>query len=131
MKQVPSDDLDAAPCRDPQYDPEDWFLGEYGGHDGRNPSREVLKVKARCTQQCPLALKCHDWALSEGIPHGIFGGHGGRDRRHIWKTNREAFPHGRPQRFDRIMDSLLPNTNSSAVGTAAQRARRRAEREAS
>lgn len=96
------------PCRDPQYDPNDWFIGE----DGKHPTPKVLEVKARCTQDCPLYHSCAEFALKEGVPFGIWGGMSGADRRHVWRTDTRQYPMGRPQTFDRLMDSLLPKAGA-------------------
>jgi WhiB family redox-sensing transcriptional regulator len=42
--------------------------------------------------QCPVAQECLDFALTERIQHGIWGGTTGRERRRIRSARRAATP---------------------------------------
>jgi hypothetical protein len=44
---------------------------------------EERQAKALCLD-CPLYWPCQEAAINEGIPDGVFGGTGPRDRARIW-----------------------------------------------
>lgn len=82
------------PCHTSQT-PDDWFA-----HPG---SRRALTAKTACLQDCPLYFACADYALDQGIPHGVWGGLDGKDRKAVWAGRRG----GRPAHFDQAIDDAL------------------------
>jgi hypothetical protein len=62
--------------------PEGWSVDDWFAHSKRQYDR-YARAKARCFQ-CPLYQACAQYALDEGIPHGIFGGMDGAERRREW-----------------------------------------------
>lgn len=58
---------------------------------------EGQRAKALC-DACPLRDGCSEYALTQGVSHGIWGGLSNADRKHAWKR----LPGGRPALF---MDS--------------------------
>lgn len=43
---------------------------------------DTASAKAIC-HDCPVRVECLDYAVTEGIKHGVFGGKSERERRHL------------------------------------------------
>lgn len=41
---------------------------------------------------CPVLQECRDWALTHHERHGVWGGLSEKDRRAIWRRQRETVP---------------------------------------
>lgn len=74
-----------AACRD--EDPELFFPVSDVGPG----ARQATQAKAVCAR-CPVQSECLNYALDNGLHHGIFGGTTERERRNLARTS-----HGRPQ----------------------------------
>lgn len=85
------------PCQAPSADPEDWFA--FAGTD------EATAAKAAC-MLCPIYHQCAEYALSAGIPYGIWGGMDERERERAWKRNG-----GKPSSFIDDIDRALVGTS--------------------
>lgn len=74
-----------AACRD--EDPELFFpvsdLGP-GAH-------QIARAKSVCAR-CPVRAQCLEYALDNGLTHGIFGGTTETDRRNLLRRTREQRP---------------------------------------
>lgn len=88
---------DPRACRRPGVDPDDWFA--WPG------SLRANRAKALCLE-CPLYWECQEYALTEGIPEGIWGGMDGRERERIWKR-RGGKPTGFLEGIDEAVRPLL------------------------
>ena len=77
-------------CR---LDPDDWFA--WPG------SVKAIKAKQLCLQ-CPFMAPCRDYALTEGIPEGIFGGLDKQDREAVWFARG-----GKPSGFIDAIDAAV------------------------
>lgn len=75
--------------------PDDWFAA---------PGTEQYNRAKRLCLHCPLYFQCQEYALTEGIPEGIFGGMDAPTRHRIWKRTG-----GRPKKFDQVIYSLTRN----------------------
>ena len=87
--------MTAEPLCGSDSSPDDWFA---------NPGTpQARRAQAICLA-CPLYWRCQEYAITEGIPYGIFGGMTDRQRRRIW--HRQG---GRPTNFDKaIHDNFTP-----------------------
>ena len=81
------------PCRAEGANPDDWFA--WPGSDTANAA------KALC-MHCPIYHQCAEYALTVGIPEGIFGGLDERERGRIWKRRG-----GKPSQFQDDLDAAL------------------------
>ena len=91
-----TDKRDPLPC---EAQPDLWFSESFEGK---------RQAKTICTQQCPIALACQDYALREGIPCGVFGGLDGRDRLRIW----HGWIGGRPSNFQKDIERAVSHRAS-------------------
>lgn len=66
----PGDWRHRAACRG--ADPEIWFPLDSEG--------QIAYAKGFC-QVCPVAGECLDWALTQGVDYGVWGGHTAEERR--------------------------------------------------
>ncbi|HEX2132813.1 MAG TPA: WhiB family transcriptional regulator [Actinophytocola sp.] len=72
-----------AACRD--EDPELFFpISEVGPG-----ARQTAQAKAVCAR-CPVRAQCLEYALDNGLNHGIFGGTTESDRRNLTRRTRAA-----------------------------------------
>jgi len=72
-----------AACRD--EDPELFFpISEVGPG-----ARQTARAKAVCAQ-CPVRAQCLEYALDNGLSHGIFGGTTDTERRNLTRRTRAA-----------------------------------------
>ena len=72
-----------AACRD--EDPELFFpISEVGPG-----ARQTAQAKAVCAR-CPVRTQCLEYALDNGLSHGIFGGMTESDRRTLARRTRAA-----------------------------------------
>jgi WhiB family redox-sensing transcriptional regulator len=82
MKRMISDWPSQAACRD--EDPELFFpVSEMGPG-----ARQAAQAKAVCAR-CPVRAECLEYALDNGLDHGIFGGLTERERRGV-RTRQHA-----------------------------------------
>ncbi|HET6504450.1 MAG TPA: WhiB family transcriptional regulator [Amycolatopsis sp.] len=82
MKRMISDWPSRAACRD--EDPELFFpVSEMGPG-----ARQAAQAKAVCAR-CPVRAECLEYALDNGLDHGIFGGLTERERRGV-RTRQQA-----------------------------------------
>lgn len=88
---IPDDQI---PCRREGANPDDWFAAP-------NSPRE-LKARKAC-MDCPLYWQCQEYALTEGIPHGTFGGMDEKTRARVWART----PGGKPTKFLDDIDAAL------------------------
>ncbi|WP_019819119.1 WhiB family transcriptional regulator [Saccharomonospora saliphila] len=72
--------LDAA-CRD--EDPELFFPVSDMGPG----AQQTARAKAVCAR-CPVANQCLEYAIENGLDHGVFGGTTERERRALIRTRR-------------------------------------------
>lgn len=92
----PVDQDQIRPCQSPSlHVPADWFA---------KPGTDACEVAKSACYQCPLVRACGRQALSEGIPFGVWGGLDGTDRKVAWQ-DRELYPSGRPDTFQRIIET--------------------------
>lgn len=76
MKHMTDDWRDRAACRD--ADPELFFpISELGPG-----ARQLTEAKAVCAR-CPVREQCLDYALDNGLDHGVFGGTTDTERRQL------------------------------------------------
>lgn len=80
-------------CKEPGVDPDDWFA--WPG------SARSVRAKQAC-MTCPFYWGCQEYALNEGIPHGVWGGVDERERERIW-----ARTGGRPGKFHADLDAAI------------------------
>ena len=72
-----------AACRD--EDPELFFpISEIGPG-----ARQLDEAKAVCAR-CPVRTQCLDYAVDNGLDHGVFGGTTERERRELVRPSRRA-----------------------------------------
>jgi len=76
MKRAMVDWRHRAACRD--FDPELFFPVSETGPG----ARQVAQAKAVCAR-CPVRAECLDYALDNGLDHGIFGGLTEQERRKV------------------------------------------------
>lgn len=82
MNRVLLDWLHRAACRD--EDPELFFPVTDTGPG----ARQVAQAKAVCAR-CPVRAQCLEYALDNGLTHGIFGGLTEQERRRV-RTRQQA-----------------------------------------
>lgn len=76
MQNMTDDWRDRAACRD--ADPELFFpISELGPG-----ARQITEAKAVCAR-CPVRERCLDYALDNGLDHGVFGGTTDTERRQL------------------------------------------------
>lgn len=76
MHDMTDDWRDRAACRD--ADPELFFpISELGPG-----ARQLTEAKAVCAR-CPVRERCLDYALDNGLDHGVFGGTTDTERRQL------------------------------------------------
>lgn len=71
-----TDWLDQGKCRD--MDPSVFFPSDGIG----------VQVAQRICAECPVKVDCLEYALSEGVDHGVWGGTSERERRRIQRRRR-------------------------------------------
>jgi hypothetical protein len=79
------------PCQQPDANPDDWFAPV--------GSNREMSARLRCLNDCAAYWECRQAALTEGVPHGTWGGMDERTRDRIWKKQG-----GRPTKFDDDLD---------------------------
>lgn len=83
MDDMIDDWRDRAACRD--TDPELFFpISEIGPG-----ARQAARAKAVCAG-CPVRQRCLDFALDNGLDHGVFGGTTERERRELIRRSHTA-----------------------------------------
>ena len=88
-------------CGDELHCRQDEDAGAWFAEPG---SKRAERAKAACVG-CPLFEQCRVYALNTGIPDGVWGGLGERERKEIWK----GWPGGKPTQFlDEIDAALAP-----------------------
>lgn len=66
-------------------DPEAWFpIGTQG------PARLQIEAARLICHSCPVQQDCLDWALDEGIEHGIYGGATEEERKKLGRRRKRA-----------------------------------------
>lgn len=76
MHDMTDDWRDRAACRD--ADPELFFPVSSIGPG----ARQIAEAKAVCAR-CPVRDRCLDYALANGLDHGVFGGTTDEERRQL------------------------------------------------
>jgi hypothetical protein len=76
-------------CNSTAIDPDSFFAGF-----GTEEYAEALSLCAAC----PAQQQCRDFARSDGIPYGIFGGESQAERERYWEANG-----GRPGEFINVL----------------------------
>ncbi|MGH3758030.1 WhiB family transcriptional regulator [Actinophytocola sp.] len=83
MDKTTTDWRNRAACRD--EDPELFFpISDVGP-----AARQAEQAKAVCAR-CPVRAQCLNFALDNGLDHGIFGGTTERERRELARRTRRA-----------------------------------------
>lgn len=92
-------------CQSPGVDPDDWFA--------KPGSVASNRAKSVC-MDCPLYWQCQEYALTEGIPYGVWGGLDEAARARIW--HRQG---GKPTAFLDSIDAVIgPMLNSRGMREA-------------
>lgn len=81
------------PCRAEGANPDDWFAF---------PGSELEEAVKSLCRHCPLQHPCAEYALTNGVPYGIFGAMGETDRASAWKQ-----AGGKPTQFQDDLDAAL------------------------
>jgi WhiB family transcriptional regulator, redox-sensing transcriptional regulator len=80
------------------------------------PNRAATKATRICHEQCPVKADCLQYALTNGLEHGIFGGLTARERRPLCP------PTGRPESSHRVREAQFLIAGGTPVAQACQRA---------
>lgn len=78
--------------------PDNWFAPA--------GTMRAFAAKGACFQRCPRLNACADYALSRGIPYGIWGGMDEKERQRIWDAEG-----GRPTDFTDEIDAAIAGTS--------------------
>ena len=81
---------DLRACRNSGFDPDSWFRAD------------TASAAKRVCRTCPLRLECREYARTEGIPWGIWGGEDEQQRQEWWRKNG-----GRPTKFIEAIDDAV------------------------
>jgi WhiB family transcriptional regulator, redox-sensing transcriptional regulator len=58
--------------------------------EGRTNEGDVRWAKRIC-RDCPVRAECQEWALSRHEEYGVWGGLSDKERKAIWKKQKESF----------------------------------------
>jgi WhiB family redox-sensing transcriptional regulator len=83
MHDMTDDWRDRAACRD--ADPELFFPVSAVGPG----ARQIAEAKAVCAR-CPVREQCLDYAMANGLDHGVFGGTTDTERRQLTRRRTAA-----------------------------------------
>lgn len=95
--------MTAYPCQ--SGDPEDWFA--------KPGTERALRAKRACFQSCPIVNECAEYAITVGIPYGIWGAMDEQERERIWKSKGE-----KPTQFMDELDAALIGVTLSKESAA-------------
>lgn len=83
--------------------PDNWFAPP--------GTMRAFGAKGACFQRCPVLNQCAEYAISNGIPYGVWGGIDERERQRIW--DREG---GKPTTFTDEIDAAAAGVSLLLVG---------------